>query len=173
MCELCTFSQIRSSDLLVLALVCPFELSIMNCCYCRKGERLIEPHPSKQSNSRQPHPLKQHKQCKKLCADDNQHAVNVLLEYIRVWCIHCSLEFILLTAGIFTGQTFVLSSEVSHDLRPLIHQLVESGGDTLTAVGGAGSACDSYIICSLLSSCISESTDNDNLITVCWLVSIK
>ena len=95
--------------------------------------------------------------------------MNVLLEYIRVWCIHCSL---LLTAGIFTGQTFVLSSEVSHDLRPLIHQLVESGGGTLTAVGGAGSAYDSHIVCPLLSSCISESTDNDNLITVCWLVSI-
>ena len=30
---------------------------------------------------------------------------------------------IVFTAGVFTGQTFVLSSEVNHDLRPLIHQL--------------------------------------------------
>ena len=79
-------------------------------------------------------------------------------------------EFNCFTAGIFTGQTFVLSSEVNHDLRPLIHQLVESGGGNLAAVGGAGSAGDSHIVCPLLSS---ESTDDDNLITVCWLVSIN
>ena len=83
------------------------------------------------------------------------------------WSNYCSI------AGIFTGQTFVLSSEVNHDLRSLIHQLVESGGGTLTTVGGAGSAVDSYMVCPLLSNCISESTNNDNLITVCWLVSIK
>ena len=41
---------------------------------------------------------------------------------------------IVFTAGVFTGQTFVLSSEVNHNLRPLIHQLVESEGGTLTAV---------------------------------------
>ena len=82
-------------------------------------------------------------------------------------CINC------FTAGIFTGQTFILSSEVNRDLRPLIHQLVESEGGTLTAVDGAGSAGDSHMVCSLLSSCVSESTDNDNLITVCWLVSIN
>ena len=60
---------------------------------------------------------------------------------------------IVFTAGVFTGQTFVLSSEVNHDLRPLIHQLVESGGGTtLIAVGGAGSAGDSHMVYLLLSS---------------------
>ena len=94
-------------------------------------------------------------------------------------CIHfvlvTKLKFLLIvfTAGIFTGQTFVLSSEVNYDLRPLIHQLVECGGGTLTAVGGAGSAGDSHMVCPLLSSCVNESTDNNNLITVCWLVSIN
>ena len=83
-----------------------------------------------------------------------------------IWLFHS-------TAGIFTGRTFVLSSEVNHDLRPLIHQLVESGGGALTAVGGAGSAGDYYMIYPLLSSCVSESTDTDNLVTVCWLVSIN
>ena len=52
---------------------------------------------------------------------------------------------IVFTAGVFTGQTFVLSSEVNHDLRPLIHQLVESEGGTVTALGGAGSAGDSHM----------------------------
>lgn len=65
----------------------------------------------------------------------------------------------------------MLSSEVSRDLRPLIHQLVESGGGTLTAVGGASSAVGAHMVYPLLSNHISESTDNDNWITVCWLVS--
>ena len=65
---------------------------------------------------------------------------------------------IVFTAGVFTGQTFVLSSEVNHDLRSLIHQLVESEGGTLTEVDGAGSAGDSYMVFPLLSSCVSEST---------------
>ena len=73
------------------------------------------------------------------------------------------------TAGIFAGQTFVLSSEVNHDLRPLIHQLVESGGGSLTAMGGDSSAADHHIVHPLLSSSVSESMDN--LVTVCWLVS--
>ena len=81
------------------------------------------------------------------------------------------MEVVFLTAGIFAGQTFVLSSEVNHDLRLLIHQLVESGGGALTAVGRTGSVADHYTVYSLLSSCVNESTDNDNLVTVCWLVS--
>ena len=66
-------------------------------------------------------------------------------------CCHKVKVYIVFTAGIFTGQTFVLSSEVNHDLRPLIHQLVESGGGTLTAVGGAGSAGDSHMVCPVVS----------------------
>ena len=81
------------------------------------------------------------------------------------------MEVVFLTAGIFAGQTFVLSSEVNHDLRPLIHQLVESGGGALTAVGRAGPAADHHTVYPLLSSCVSESIDNNNLVTVCWLVS--
>ena len=65
---------------------------------------------------------------------------------------------IVFTAGVFTGKTFVLSSEVNHDLRSFIHQLVESGSGTLTTVGGAGSAGDSHVVCPILSSCVSEST---------------
>ena len=47
---------------------------------------------------------------------------------------------------------------------------MESGGGALTAVGRAGSAADHHTMYPLLSSCVSESTDNDNLVTVCWLV---
>ena len=48
---------------------------------------------------------------------------------------------------------------------------MESGGGALTAVGRAGSAADHHTVYPLLSSCVSESSDNDNLVTVCWLVS--
>ena len=65
---------------------------------------------------------------------------------------------------------FVVSDEVGHSLRPLIHQMVESGGGALTAVGMAStSASIGHTIYPLLSK---EPVDNDTIVTVCWLVSI-
>ena len=75
-----------------------------------------------------------------------------------------------LPGGIFSEQVFVVSDEVSHSLRPLIHQMVESGGGALTAVGMAPrSATIVHTIYPLLSK---EPVDGDTIVTVCWLVSI-
>ena len=62
----------------------------------------------------------------------------------------------------------MVSDEVNHSLKPLIHQMVESGGGALTAVGIApSSAAIDHTIYPLLSK---QSVDNDAIVTVCWLV---
>ena len=68
-------------------------------------------------------------------------------------CIKNPLYGNIVSQLVFTGQTFVLSSEVNHNLRPLplIHQLVESVGGTLAAVGGAGSTDNSVHYCPVVS----------------------
>ena len=65
---------------------------------------------------------------------------------------------------------FVVRDEVGHSLRPLTHQMVESGGGALTVVGVApSSAAIDHTIYPLLSK---EPVDNDTIVTVCWLVRI-
>jgi len=90
--------------------------------------------------------------------------------WLNFFGVHLLHIYQLFSGGIFAEQVFVVSDEVSHSLRPLIHQMVESGGGALTAAGVTPSnTAIGHTIYPLLSK---EPVDNDTIATVCWLVSI-